>query len=184
MKNKKILFTLLFVALYVHSEDITFADATYCFDFVSREGVELVLIKENRHLEIRTPEEYWNMPCGPGYVVVVSTDTDILNGFRKSVMPNYAVGTASGCFDGDSTDIRRLQGLPRVIPLAIELNLARWPELQKEEALRFSGQIIDAYMTASVECKPGFDTTYIIKFRAEITGECDKGFLNKRKKNR
>jgi hypothetical protein len=143
-----------------------------------------VFVKQNRRLEIRTPEESWNMPCGPGYVAVASIDTDILKGFRKRVMPNYAVGTASSCFDCDSIEIRRMQGAPRVIPSDIKLNLALWPELQKEEALRFSGQVIDAYLTASVTCEPGFDSTYTVKFRAKITGECDCDFLNKRKKNR
>ena len=73
------------------------------------------------------------------------------------------------------------QKLQPVIQVDFPLNLGYIPTNKKprknEYFLQFENKIVEASSSVSVRCLPHFDTTYSVKFRAKITGECDSKML-------
>jgi hypothetical protein len=183
MKLILFILTLLFVNLYVYSQDIDSADADYCLAL--RTYPELLLVKQNNDLVIRTGEEpiMCESPydgCNK-YSSIGNEKIEFIDKSGKSIVFwGGAMGFACGGSRGGRI-IEKLYPLPREIqidylPKGLSSRTFKMSPKENEalfkDLLQFKDKIVDGYMTVSISCKPR-TLKYKVTFRAKITGECD-----------
>jgi len=185
MKFILFILTLLFVNLYVYSQDIDSADADYCLAL--RTYPELLLVKQNNDLVIRTGEE--PIMCESHYLgFSVLSEINFFDESGRSIVSLWGGG---GVGHGGSWSRSEVV----FYPLPTEIQIEKLPaymsigtlEISSKEKktmfkklLQFKNKIVDGNMTVSLYgCEP-HKLEYKIKFRARITGECDCDFLKER----
>ncbi|MDR3019664.1 MAG: hypothetical protein LBU66_02035 [Treponema sp.] len=186
-------FALLFASLYSHPENINFADADYCINWMDEENkfdTRLVFVKKNDDSKIQ-PDTLYSMECIGRYSMSIYYNFYFIDESGQklfsfgSLLPAL-YGAAAWEFRSRSSRYFIKEMNDRLLSPVIQVDfpnttgyLETAPStFKKEDLLQFEGKIVDAHIDYSIKCPPDLDATHRINFRVKITGLCEPDFLN------
>jgi hypothetical protein len=177
MDVRKIFLAILAASAGILAERIDSADADYCFDFRNKPQ-SLLLVKTHKDLEIRDTVVAEDISYK---VIFVLSQIDLTKELEFDSR-GYAYGMGWSSSNDDKTMPKPITKQEIFEQLSFQkymyLDFNERPEYDvKKELLQFKNKIVDGKMRVSVKYAPSIDTTYNLKFRAKITGECTADFL-------